>query len=666
MRFPPLVSALAGLALLAACGGSTTDGVTDVGADTADFARTASVNVSLAAPSIDVGATTNATATVRDGRGRVVSKPVDWSTSNASVATVSSSGVVTGIAPGTATITATSSNKSGSATVTVNAVAVPDPGAVTDLSAAATGSASVTLTFTQVGNGAGAAASYDVRYAVAPMQWGTATSVASGTCSTPLAGTATTGTLSCTVLGLSPSTKYNFQLVAYRGTLGNDATFGALSNVAEATTSAETVNPVPTTVTVAPTSTSIVVAATQTFTATVKDQTGAVMTCSSLAWTSQNTGVVAINASGVATGVAAGSTTVKATCGSASGTANVTVTSAPPVPTTVTVAPTSASISAGATKSFTAAVKDQNGATMTCSSLGWSSQNTGVATINSSGLATGVAAGTTTVKATCGSASGTANLTVTAATPPPTGGDTVFYENWESNSFNKWQDGYKPATQKINTDAGAYEGSRYLDVTYSGSQDGGWLTTWFMPGYDSLYVRAYVKLSSNFTGGTKLLGFTGSRTDNMWSAFGTAGQCPTGTDFFTTSAVTEPTGGTASSTPPVRIYTYYYGMAREPDGVTCWGRYGDGNEHYYPPLQLSLGVWHKVEFWVRINNIGQSNGSQKLWIDGKLEGEWSGIQFRTSNILKLNALQMVFSSISAATGHMYVDDILVLANKPSP
>lgn len=579
MRFPPFASAIAGLTLIAACGGSTTDGVTDVGADTADFSRTASVTVSLGASSIDVGGTTNATATVRDGRGRAVAKPVEWSTSNASVATVSSSGVVTGVAAGTADITATSSNKSGSATVTVNAVAVPDPGATTDLRATATGSASVALTFTQVSNGAGAPASYDVRYAVAPLQWGTATSVSSGSCSTPLAGTGTSGTLTCTVLGLSPSTKYNFQLVAFRGTLGGDATFGVLSNVAEATTAAETVNP---------------------------------------------------------------------------------------VPTTVTVAPASASIDAGATKSFAATVKDQNGGTMTCSALGWSSQNAAVATINASGLATGVAAGTTTVKATCGSASGTASLTVNAVTPAPTGGDTVFYENWEANSFNKWQDGYKPATQKINTDAGAYEGSRYLDVTYSGSQDGGWLTTWFMPGYDSLYVRAYVKLSSNFTGGTKLLGFTGSRTDNMWSAFGTAGKCPNGTDFFTTSAVTEPTGGTATSTPPVRIYTYYYGMAREPDNVTCWGRYGDGNEHYYPPTQLSLGVWHKVEFWVRINNIGQSNGSQKLWIDGKLEGEWSGIQFRTSNILKLNALQMVFSSISAATGHMYVDDILVLANKPSP
>ena len=206
-------------------------------------------------------------------------------------------------------------------------------------------------------NSAGAPASYDVRYAVAPLQWGSASSVATGTCATPLAGTATSGALSCTVLGLSPSTKYNFQVVAYRGTLGTDATFGPLSNVAEATTAAETVNPVPTSVTVAPTSASIVVGGSQSFTATVKDQNGSAMACSSLAWSSQNTGVVTIAASGLASGVAAGSTTVKATCGSASGTANVTVTAAPSVATTVSVAPTSASIAAGATKSFTATVK---------------------------------------------------------------------------------------------------------------------------------------------------------------------------------------------------------------------------------------------------------------------------------------------------------------------
>lgn len=42
-----------------------------------------------------------------------------WASSNTGVATVSGAGVVTGVAPGTATVTATSEGKSGSTTMTV-------------------------------------------------------------------------------------------------------------------------------------------------------------------------------------------------------------------------------------------------------------------------------------------------------------------------------------------------------------------------------------------------------------------------------------------------------------------------------------------------------------------------------------------------------------------
>src|SRR5690242_11651385 len=49
---------------------------------------------------------------------------------------------------------------------------VTAPGTVTDLSVTATSSASVTLSFTEVTDGTGQAAHYDVRYAVAPISWG--------------------------------------------------------------------------------------------------------------------------------------------------------------------------------------------------------------------------------------------------------------------------------------------------------------------------------------------------------------------------------------------------------------------------------------------------------------------------------------------------------------
>lgn len=46
------------------------------------------------------------------------------------------------------------------------------------------------------------------------------------------------------------------------------------------------------------------------------------------------------------------------------------------------------------------------------STVTWTSERVRVATINSSGLATGVSAGTTVITATLGAVNGTANLTV--------------------------------------------------------------------------------------------------------------------------------------------------------------------------------------------------------------------------------------------------------------
>ena len=113
------------------------------------------------------------------------------------------------------------------------------PGTVSDLSVSAIGTNSVTLSFTQVDDGTGNPAKYDVRYARAPISWGSAPSVTSGTCTTPVVGTGIGSRLTCTVLGLSASTNYNFQLVPYRGTLNMNAVFGGLSNIAAATTTAE-------------------------------------------------------------------------------------------------------------------------------------------------------------------------------------------------------------------------------------------------------------------------------------------------------------------------------------------------------------------------------------------------------------------------------------------
>ena len=110
-------------------------------------------------------------------------------------------------------------------------------GTVSNLSVASVGANSATLSFPEANDGTGQPAKYDIRYSSSGALWGGAPSVTQGTCATPLAGTTVGATKTCTVLGLSPSTLYQFQLIPFRGTMNAGAVYGSLSNTAGATTS---------------------------------------------------------------------------------------------------------------------------------------------------------------------------------------------------------------------------------------------------------------------------------------------------------------------------------------------------------------------------------------------------------------------------------------------
>ncbi len=85
-------------------------------------APVASVTVAPAAGTVTVGKTMRLTATVKDAAGNVLTdRPVTWASGNPSVASVSATGIVTGVKadPTSVTITATSGNVSGTAVITV-------------------------------------------------------------------------------------------------------------------------------------------------------------------------------------------------------------------------------------------------------------------------------------------------------------------------------------------------------------------------------------------------------------------------------------------------------------------------------------------------------------------------------------------------------------------
>jgi hypothetical protein len=78
------------------------------------------VTVTLAASTIQPGDNVQATAVTLDGLGTVLTgRPVTWSTSNSSIATVSTAGLVTGRKAGTVNIIASSEGHPGSATLTL-------------------------------------------------------------------------------------------------------------------------------------------------------------------------------------------------------------------------------------------------------------------------------------------------------------------------------------------------------------------------------------------------------------------------------------------------------------------------------------------------------------------------------------------------------------------
>jgi Big-like domain-containing protein len=218
---------------------------------------------------------------------------------------------------------------------------------------------------------------------------------------------ATSGSISATGLYTAGLNAGTYQVTATQsgGTLAGNA--------------AVTIGTVPVaSVTVSPATVSILVGATQQFTAVTKDSAGNVLTGRVVTWSTSSSSVATVSGSGLATGIAAGSVTITATSEGKSGSASLTVSNVPVA--SVTVSPASATILVAATHQFTAVTKDSAGNILTGRLVTWSSSNTLVATVNGSGLATGIAAGSVTITATSEGKSGTASLAVQPPPPPGT------------------------------------------------------------------------------------------------------------------------------------------------------------------------------------------------------------------------------------------------------
>jgi trimeric autotransporter adhesin len=203
-----------------------------------------------------------------------------------------------------------------------------------------------------------------------------------------------------------------------QGTTTIGATLGAVSGSTLLTVTNATLN----SIVVTPVNPSIAKGTTQQFTATGNYSDGSSLDLTqAVTWASSMTSVATISnaagSKGKASAAGVGTTTISAAFGGKTGSTLLTVT--PAILVSIAVTPASPSIARGLTEQFVATGTFGDGSTQVLTNaVTWSSSNTVVASIanvGSPGLATGLSVGTTTIRATLGTISGSTSLQVTDA-----------------------------------------------------------------------------------------------------------------------------------------------------------------------------------------------------------------------------------------------------------
>ncbi|HEY1656959.1 MAG TPA: Ig-like domain-containing protein [Candidatus Sulfotelmatobacter sp.] len=138
-----------------------------------------------------------------------------------------------------------------------------------------------------------------------------------------------------------------------------------------------------------------------------------------VSWSSGTPSTATINSTGLATGVTAGSTAITASWGSITGVVTLNVSTA--TLTSIALTPATATIAAGNVQQFAATGTFSDGSAQDLTQVGyWNSAVGSTATVSdaagSLGLASGLAAGTTTVRVVSNGVTGTATLNISGAT----------------------------------------------------------------------------------------------------------------------------------------------------------------------------------------------------------------------------------------------------------
>jgi hypothetical protein len=154
----------------------------------------------------------------------------------------------------------------------------------------------------------------------------------------------------------------------------------------------------------------------------------------------------------------------------------------------------------------------------------------------------------------------------------------------------------------------------------------------FSPGQDELHMRYYIRYGSDY--GYHGHGGGGFMADAGRGGFKGAGKAPDGDRFFW--ATLEPIGP-RDWEPPGALIFYAYWWKMKPDGRgNFWGNWFQPRPDVVPVRE----TWICLEWRVKANRAGQDDGELDCWIDGKKCGEFRRINWRSTDALKVNKVQL--------------------------
>ncbi len=344
--------------------------------------RAGSVEISPTALTLThTGQTGQFSAVVKDkGDSPIPDAPVVWSSSKKAVATVNADGLVTAVSNGTAQINAASGDVSASVTIVVDQAAssmtiTPETATLGSVGATVQLEAVVYDLNGTVIPGVQTAWSSSERSVATVNADGVVTAVSNGTTQI----SATSGDVSASATIVVEQAASSIAIAPEAATLGS-------------------------------------VGATVLLEAVVYDMAGVVIPGVQVTWSSSERSVATVNADGVVTAVSNGTAQISAASGDVS--ASVTIVVAQ-VASSIAIAPEAATLEfVGATIQFEAMVFDSADVVIPDAPVTWSSSETGVATVDTTGIATSVGSGTATITAMSGESSGSATLSVTLPPPP--------------------------------------------------------------------------------------------------------------------------------------------------------------------------------------------------------------------------------------------------------